>query len=166
MIKEDKIFDKLNTALDVAPAPSQNLPVAAHTLTPDEQNAQEDYEYTKEKLKSIIDQSESVLEHAADIAKETGEARSIEVFSHLAKTMGDLARGVMGNTRDKAAVDKDRGVIKNPMLQIPSKGGSLTQNNQTIFVGTTKELSEMLRKQDEENNVIEVEPTTDSTKEQ
>lgn len=107
----------------------------------------EDHEYTRTKLKEIIEQSEEVLEYAADIAKETGEPRSIEVYAGLAKTLGDLAKSVMDNNKIKSAIDKELKAQKNA-LGLPIGDGdqptSITQNNQTIFVGTTKELHDMI----------------------
>lgn len=154
-IDENELFEQLNSTSNVVPAQKQ-LPPA---LSKDEQRAEEDFEYTREKLKNIIEQSEPVLEHAADIATETGEPRSIEVYATLMKNLGDIAKAVMETNKTKSAIDKDRGVIKNPALQIPADGGSITQNNQTIFVGTTKELHQMLR--DMANEPIEGEVVPD-----
>ena len=154
-VDEDELFGKLNSTDPTPPAKvEETRALAKHEQQ--EKNADDDYNYTRDKLKGIIEQSEDVLECAADIAKETGEPRSIEVYSQLAKTMGDLARSVMENSKTKSAVDKDRGFVKNPN-QLP-EGSNVTQNNQTIFVGTTKELAEMMRKAEQsEAEVINIE---------
>jgi len=120
--------------------------VDAKEMLPTEiKTAQEDFDYSQEKIKGIIETGEGVLEHAADIAKETGEPRAIEVFSQLAKNLGDLAKSVMENNKIKSAIRKDHADIVNPQKNtIP---GSLTQTNNTIFVGSAAELLNMVDEQ-------------------
>ena len=65
----------------------------------------------------------------------------------------------MDNAKSKSTIDKERGLIGNKKdIFVPEGQGNFTQNNQTIFVGTTKELHDLLEKGDaEDNEVIDME---------
>lgn len=159
-LDEDKMLSKLDSALDVKPAEEEKLP---EVKSQDEKNTESDYEYTRKKLKHLMDTSDLVLEHAADVATETGEPRAIEVYATLVKNMSDIAKGVMENSKLKSAIDKDRGQIKHGPIM--DNAGGITQNNQTIFVGSTRELlnaikaeqAEKANAKNDDDDVIEAE---------
>jgi len=119
----------------------QTLPEVVKT---DAEKATEDYEFTRKKLKNLVNIGEEALEHFFEIAQETNEPRAFEVLATLLKTTGELSKGISDNAKTKSSIDKDRGSIQ-PEGNQPS---SLTQNN--IYVGTTKDLLKQLKAQDDD----------------
>lgn len=144
-------LDKIDAQFEES---QQNSPKPPVPVTPSE--VQEDYLYTKNKLKILIDASEEVLENTAALAAETGEPRMIEVYAQLVKNLGDLAKSVMENSKNKAITEKEKAAfIHNKHLEGGAVSGNatITNNNQTIFVGSTKELLNLIK--EEETAIIE-----------
>ena len=102
-----------------------------------EDTSETDLEYTRKKLRELVELGEDVLENAKDVASETGEPRSIEVFSNLLKNVGDLTKNLMEAQKIKSAINKDKGIDP-----VGAKETNLTQNN--IFVGTPSELNKLI----------------------
>lgn len=97
-----------------------------------------DYEYVGKKLREFINDAEKVLDEAADVAVESGEAKAVEAYAQLLKVVGKLTKDIMVSSKEKAAIDS---VVKAEAN--PPQGGDYNQTN--IFVGTTTELAEMIK---------------------
>lgn len=110
-------------------------------------NFDKDYEYTRRELKDIIATTKPVLEHASDVALEGAEPRQFEVVSGLAKSLGDLAKAVMESSKIKKEIDEKNGELPQNMVQ----------NNNTIYVGSTKELLDAIESS-EESDIIDAQP--------
>lgn len=145
-------LEKMDALLDVYKAEVGEANIVLSDARKEQEQTSDieaDYKYTKKQLKELITHSKQILEHAGDIAMETGEPRSIEVYSQLVKNIGDLAKSVMDNSRQKVATEKDKAAIfSNKHTDSP---GTVT-NNQTIFVGSTKELLRAIK--EEQDKII------------
>lgn len=137
------IINSINDVFDVEEESSL-------TQTTDEKNliasskADDDYEYSKEKLKSLIETGETAIEAYMDICSEMTEPRAYEVLATLLKNTGDLAKSVMDNAKTKASIDKDRGLISRDGKPL---NDGVNQTNNIVFAGSTKDLMDMIKEQ-------------------
>lgn len=92
-----------------------------------------DFEYIRNNIKDIINQGGEVLKHAISIAIMSETPRSIEVVATLMKAMTDANKDLLDSHLKK---DNKQGVAQNKQTNI--------QNN-TVFVGSTAELSKMMK---------------------
>ena len=139
-ILRQEMLDKLNHAVPVV-IPVEPVPVVVNDV-------EDDYNYTREKLKNLVAAGEEAIEHFGEIAKETSEPRAFEVLATLLKTTGELVTGVMSNHEAKANIES-----RKAQKTVGDKNESVT-NNTTIFVGTTRELLDRIN---QESKVIEAE---------
>ena len=106
------------------------------------QDTEEDYQYTREKLKGLVGQSEEAIELLMmALAHDTEHPRAFEVLGQLLKGTGDITDKLL-------QLQKKR----KELTQEESKSGNTTNN--AIFMGSTTELQKFLRSKKEK--VIDV----------
>jgi len=136
-------------------------------LTPDKANRiiarntdhfDDDYLYTRDELKNLVAEGREAIDEFKEICMETGEPRAFEVLGQLIKNTASIAEAVMVNAKNKSSINKEMGIIKKFDGSIDEDGNKTTNNinNQTIFVGTTKDLQKIINSIDDENDVIDV----------
>jgi hypothetical protein len=96
-----------------------------------------DYQYTRTNYYDLIEKGTSAIESSLQIAQEGQHPRAYEVTAQLLKNVGELNRDLM---ELQITVDKLKGTSK------PTK-----VTNNTMFVGSTKELQQMLKQRQTEN---------------
>jgi hypothetical protein len=96
-------------------------------------NFQKDYEIVQENLKGLINNGNLALESALKVATESDSPRAFEVVAILLKTMADLNNNVL-DVHKKA---KDT----------TSQKVEVKQTNNSVFVGSTKDLQNLLNKE-------------------
>ena len=96
-----------------------------------------DYQYTRTNYYDLIEKGTSAIESSLQIAQEGQHPRAYEVTAQLLKNVGELNRDLM---ELQITVDKLKGT---------SKPTNVTNN--TMFVGSTKELQQMLKQRRQEN---------------
>jgi len=96
-------------------------------------NFQKDYEYVQSNLKDLVNSGNLALESALKVATESDSPRAFEVVAILLKTMADLNNNVI-DVHKKA---KDT----------TSQKVELKQTNNSVFVGSTKDLQNLLNKE-------------------
>ena len=94
-----------------------------------------DYEYARRNLYDVIEKSNSALEDIMDIAKQSESPRAYEVVTNLIKTMVDANKDLLELQKRKKDLT---GVGPNP-----------TTVNNNLFVGSTAELQQLIKKQNE-----------------
>lgn len=99
----------------------------------DSNNFQKDYQLVQENLKQLIDNGNVALESALRVATESDSPRAFEVVAILLKTMADLNNNVL-DVHKKA---KDT----------TSQKVEMKQTNNSVFVGSTKDLQNLLNKE-------------------
>tara|TARA_E500000318_G_C3499693_1_gene187851 strand:- start:234 stop:659 length:426 start_codon:yes stop_codon:yes gene_type:complete len=95
---------------------------------------QKDYEYTRANLYSLIEKGQEAINGIMEIAGEGGSPRAYEVAGQLIKSVSD--------TTDKL-ID-----LQKKLKDVEETSNKTTNNNTTnnaIFVGSTSELSKLLK---------------------
>lgn len=119
--------------------------------TYDSGNFQKDYKLVQDNLKSLIGSGNVALESALKVATESDSPRAFEVVAILLKTMADLNNNVLDI--HKKAKDTTGSKVE------------LKQTNNSVFVGSTKDLQNILNKErSTEKDIIESEVINDVSK--
>ena len=112
--------DKKSSEIEVAPEKSNG-------------EIQKDYEYTRANLYSLIEKGQETLNGIMELAGESASPRAYEVAGQIIKSVADTTDKLMDLQKKVKEVDEEN-----------SKGPSQVTNN-ALFVGSTSELSKMLK---------------------
>ena len=106
-----------------------------------ETDIKKDYEYTRGNLYSIIEKGQEALNGVLELAQESDQPRAYEVAGQLIKNVSDATEKLLDLQKKLKDLEEDK-VQKGP-----------TTVNIALFVGSTAELSKMLKnKSIDENN--------------
>ena len=94
-----------------------------------------DVEYSREKMKELIDQSCEAISNMMALASESEHPRAFEVLSNMIKHTSDM-------TQDLVKLQKTRKEITQE-----KNGQTSTTTNNSIFVGSTTDLQRLLKKE-------------------
>ena len=97
------------------------------------ENVEKDYDYTRGNLYSLIEKGQEAINGIMEVAGETASPRAYEVAGQLIKSVAD--------TTDKLADLHKK--VKDIEEDNPKKQNTVTNN--ALFVGSTSELSKMLK---------------------
>jgi hypothetical protein len=117
----------------------------------DSNNFQKDYEMVQSNLKDLIGNGNVALESALKVATESDSPRAFEVVAILLKTMADLNNNVLD-------------VHKKVKDTTSTSATKVTQTNNSVFVGSTKDLQNLLNKDRSTEKVIDAEIVKDVPK--
>ena len=101
-----------------------------------------DYEYTRANLYNLIEKGQEAINGILEVAQSSDHPRAYEVAVQLIKSVGDVSDKLL----DLQKKMKD--------LDAPVKGGPTTVNN-SLFVGSTAELSKLIKQGLLNNNIEE-----------
>jgi hypothetical protein len=96
-------------------------------------DVKKDYEYTRANLYSLIEKGQEAIDGIMEIAGEGGSARAYEVAGQLIKSVGDVTDKLIDLQKKLKEVEDDS----------PKTTNNTTNN--AIFVGSTSELSKILK---------------------
>ena len=119
-IKSDIVeVEKVKEDLNIAPIKSDDI--------------QKDYEYTRANLYSLIEKGQEAINGIMELAGEGGSPRAYEVAGQLIKSVGDVT--------DKL-ID-----LQKKLKDVEDETVKTTNNvtNNAVFVGSTSELSKLLK---------------------
>lgn len=122
--------DIISQSLGIEPIESGKITQILPALKANENN---DYEYARQNLYSIIEKGQSALEDIIDIAKQSESARAFEVAANLIKTMAETNKDLLNLAKQKKELEKNE--------DVPDK--LVTNNN--LFVGSSAELLKMIK---------------------
>lgn len=106
-----------------------------------ETDIKKDYEYTRGNLYSIIEKGQEALNGVLELAQESDQPRAYEVAGQLIKNVSDATEKLLDLQKKLKDLEEDK-VQKGP-----------TTVNNALFVGSTAELSKLLKnKSIDENN--------------
>ena len=105
---------------------------------------EDDYEFTRQKLKDLIDKGSDAFESMMAVAKDSEHPRAYEVLSGMMKNIGDMSEKLIDIGKKKKEIQN----IGKPQKQEALPGSNTTNN---VFIGSTAELQKMLQQQKEEN---------------
>lgn len=127
-------IDKLSKVFDVEPIDTNNITTTPLVQVEQRNDAlEQDYETTRSNLHSILNQGQDALFHALEVAKQSEHPRAFEVVGGLMKHLSDINTQLLDLHKKKQSIEA-------PTKQ--AQGANVTNNS--IFVGSTSELSKML----------------------
>jgi hypothetical protein len=127
---------KLNQIFDVVPAATTTMELAP-SLPKEEQNVDDDYEYARKNLRTLIDNGKDAMENLTFLAKEGESPRAYEVIGQLIKTLADTNKDLL----DLSKKAREAKGMKSAEDQKP-------QNvTNALFVGSTAELQKLIKGQ-------------------
>jgi len=98
-----------------------------------EKDLKTDYEIVRENLKELVDMGKNALDGVIQVAQEGDQPRAYEVVAQMIKTLSETNRELMDlHNRVKTIRKIDQSVTNN------------TTTNQSIYVGSTKELQDII----------------------
>ena len=97
------------------------------------EDVEKDYSYTRGQLYSLIEKGQEAINGIMEVAGETASPRAYEVAGQLIKSVADSTDKLMDLQKKVKEIDED-----NPKTQN-------TVTNNALFVGSTTELSKMLK---------------------
>ena len=131
----DSIDDALNTtnAIDVSTTPEGGCAKRKDQLRNVSDDIDKDYDYTRANLYSLIEKGQESLNGIMELAGESASPRAYEVAGQIIKSVADTTDKLMELQKKVKDIDEDK-----------DKGPSNVTNN-ALFVGSTSELSKMLK---------------------
>ena len=99
-----------------------------------ETDLEEDYLKSRETYHNLIKKGTDALDHILEVAKQSDESRAFEVVGQILKATSDVNKELLD-------MQKTRLEIKD----IESKTGPKNVTNNTLFVGSTKDLQQFLK---------------------
>ena len=148
MIFMDKDFDKLDDIFNVSGEIIHKSSEEESSIIPkviegnsDQRNIdlKNDYEYTRGTIYSLVEKGQELINGILEVAQETESARAYEVAGQLIKSVSD-------------ATDKLINLHKNLKDIEEVKQAGPTNVTNALFVGSTAELSKLLKSQRKENS--------------
>lgn len=111
---------------------------------PDRQkmDQRKDYTEVRDNLKEVIDNSKIAIDGILKVASESDSPRAFEVVSQLLKTSTEANKELLDVHKQMKDLEKDESVKK--------------VTNNAFFVGSTKELQDMIQKQLPKGNVKKI----------
>ena len=127
----DSIDKALNTssAIDVTPT---SKPEKVESKVKDD--VQKDYDYTRANLYSLIEKGQESLNGIMELAGESASPRAYEVAGQIIKSVADTTDKLMELQKKVKEVDEEKQKTANNVT------------NNAVFVGSTSDLSKMLKK--------------------
>ena len=133
-------YDNLDEALNVESSivevdkTPKSLNVAAPKSASKPEDIKKDYDYTRANLYSLIEKGQETLNGIMELASEGGSPRAYEVAGQLIKSVADTTDKLMDLQKKIKEVDEES----------TTKTSSVTNN--AVFIGSTSDLSKMLKK--------------------
>jgi hypothetical protein len=111
--------EKSTTSIDIIPAQTDDI--------------KKDYEYTRANLYSLIEKGQEAINGIMELAGEGGSPRAYEVAGQLIKSVADTTDKLIDLQKKLKDVQEDNTKVSNNVT------------NNAVFVGSTSELSKLLK---------------------
>ena len=129
----DDLNDTFNTEIEVQPVNEGGSIRKKDKMTDITDDAEKDYKYARAQLYSLIEKGQETLNGVMELAGESASPRAYEVAGQLIKSVADTTDKLMDLQKKIKDVNEDA-----------PKTNNVTNN--ALFVGSTSELSKMLKK--------------------
>jgi len=135
MSSYDSIDEALNTtsAIEVSSTPENGCVKRKDQLKDISGDVEKDYEYTRANLYSLIEKGQESLNGIMELAGESASPRAYEVAGQIIKSVADTTDKLMELQKKVKEVDEEKNKTTNNVT------------NNALFVGSTSELSKMLK---------------------
>ena len=136
MSSYDPIDEALNTtsAVEVSNTPENGCVKRKDQLKDISGDVEKDYEYTRANLYSLIEKGQESLNGIMELAGESASPRAYEVAGQIIKSVADTTDKLMELQKKVKEIDEDKQKTTNNNV-----------TNNALFVGSTSELSKMLK---------------------
>ena len=134
MTNYDPIDKALNVKSEIVPTPEDVCASKKGQLKKvEDKDVGKDYEYTRGNLYSLIEKGQEAINGIMEVAGETASPRAYEVAGQLIKSVADTTDKLMDLQKKVKEVEEDTNKTTNNVT------------NNALFVGSTSELSKMLK---------------------
>ena len=132
----DSIDEALNTTsgIEVSTTPEGGSIEKQDALKNVTDDVDKDYEYTRANLYSLIEKGQESLNGIMELAGESASPRAYEVAGQIIKSVADTTDKLMELQKKLKEIDED-------------KGKTTQVTNNALFVGSTSDLSKILKEQ-------------------
>jgi hypothetical protein len=133
-----KIDDKLSEVFDIEPIQelSNTKIIDAETgeiIQSTSDKIEQDYDKARTNIHDLLSKGHEALANALEVAKQSEHPRAFEVVGNLVKQLTDVNQQLIDLHQQKAKLDA------------PKNGEKKVTNNNAIFVGSTAELTKMIK---------------------
>ena len=125
-------MEKINDLLGIADKAVASTKHQTVTVIPRPQTDEDDFKYSRENLYHIIERGQDALSGILQVAQETDHPRAYEVAGQLLKTNAE-------NTEKLVNLQTTKKKLRD--IEQPQR----VTNNNTLFVGSTKELQQIIK---------------------
>ena len=129
----DDLNDTFNTEIEVQQVNEGGRIRKKDKMTDITDDAEKDYKYARAQLYSLIEKGQETLNGVMELAGESASPRAYEVAGQVLKSTADITDKLADLQKKMKDLDEDK-----------PKGPSNVTNN-ALFVGSTSELSKMLK---------------------
>jgi hypothetical protein len=129
----DKNMEKIFDVVSVEEKKTQVITTKYNEPTDMQQDLTDAYQQSKENLQGIIDQGQEAMAEILEIAKQGQHPRAFEVYGTLLKNMVDANKELLNIQKQMRDMDNVKKEVNNTTI------------DKAIFVGSTSELSKMLK---------------------
>ena len=131
-------YDSLNDTFNTDPVDETAIEIAKEEKRKNQiqkltDDVSKDYDYTRGNLYSLIEKGQEAINGIMEVAGETASPRAYEVAGQLIKSVADTTDKLADLHKKVKEIEED-----NPKTQN-------TVTNNALFVGSTSELSKMLK---------------------
>ncbi len=129
----DSLNDTFNTEIEVQQVNEGGCIRRKDTLPDITDDAEKDYKYARAQLYSLIEKGQETLNGVMELAGESASPRAYEVAGQVLKSTADITDKLADLQKKMKDLEEDK-----------PKGPNTVTNN-ALFVGSTTELSKMLK---------------------
>tara|TARA_A100000172_G_scaffold27040_1_gene15879 strand:- start:257 stop:709 length:453 start_codon:yes stop_codon:yes gene_type:complete len=133
MTNYDPIDKALNIKSEIIPTPENVVSKKGKLKKVENNDVGKDYSYTRGNLYSLIEKGQEAINGIMEVAGETASPRAYEVAGQLIKSVADTTDKLLDLQKKVKEVDEDTNKTTNNVT------------NNALFVGSTSELSKMLK---------------------
>jgi len=133
-MKEDNVEKNLNEVFDIEPVVIESEIVSQRKESYESKKVDRDFEEIRSNLKEVIDRGNEAIDGILQVASETESPRAYEVAAQMIKTVADANKDLLDIHKKLKDVKQERTTVHNT-------------TNQSLFVGSTKELQMFLKEQ-------------------
>mgnify|MGYP001328932302 FL=1 len=136
-----KNFDSIEEALnvDTEVVETDIKPRKNQLEKTDKNDSDKDYEYSRAQLYSLVEKGQEAVNGILELAQESDSARAYEVAATTIKAVADTTDKLIDLQQKMKDLEQD-----------PNKGPTNVTN--ALFVGSTAELSKLIKQQKNEND--------------
>ena len=127
-------YESIDNALDIESSIVESKPMKPVPPKEEKTDIKKDYEYTRANLYSLIEKGQEAINGIMELAGESASPRAYEVAGQLIKSVADTTDKLADLQKKLKDIEEDN-----------TKKGPNNVTNNALFVGSTSELSKLLK---------------------